>query len=190
MDFEKVERAIEKSTDKAKEMLFSEEIGKFLDKLAEENNLDEKITLKFIDEVGYVILGIKGRSTLKKSLYDLGIEQGAVLAMIQEINRKIFTELDKVEIEMEKEIEQPTHSDTPETLETQIKTPSAPLTPNLPMIEEGEVAHDAPPVEAQASTPSPSVSINEVKPEKPKVEVSTPNYTYQKGQDPYREPLQ
>ncbi len=53
---------------------------------------------------------------------------------------------------------------------------------NLPMIESGEVAHDVPHVE----TPMP-----EAKPIVPaKVQVATPDFRYQAGKDPYREPLQ
>ncbi len=186
MDFEKIEKAIEKSSEKAKELIFSEEIGIFLGDLADRNKLSEEIGLKLIDEVGYVILGIKERSSLKKSLYDLGIEQGAVLAMIQEISRKIFTELDKME--PINDAEPTTNPPMPEESGEKEEPPTA--SSNLPMVEEGEVAHEVPHVDIPVPATAPSVSINEVKPEKPQVEVPTPNYTYQKGQDPYREPLE
>lgn len=52
---------------------------------------------------------------------------------------------------------------------------------NLPMIESGEVAHEVPHTEPTIQTPQP------IKPEDKKVGV--PDYRYEGGKDPYREPL-
>ena len=57
---------------------------------------------------------------------------------------------------------------------------------NLPMVEEGEVAHDVPHVEEPAET---KIEINTPE-EDSKPKLQTPNYSYHPGQDPYREPLE
>ena len=68
MDFQKVADAIEKSGPEIKDLLFSEKTGQFLNDLVQQNNLDEEKTLKMIDEVGYIILGLKERSSFENSL--------------------------------------------------------------------------------------------------------------------------
>ncbi len=98
MDFEKVNQAVEKSGAKTKDLLFSPEIGKVLQNIAETNSLDEETSLKMVDEVGYIILGLKERSALKSSLHSIGIPEEAIAPIIQEISRKIFSELDKIQI--------------------------------------------------------------------------------------------
>ena len=97
MDFEKIATAIEKSSPEIKNLLFSEEIGNFLQDLAQKNNLNEETSLKLIDEIGYLILGLKERSTIKSSLANIGVPKESILSIIQEISRKIFSELDKIE---------------------------------------------------------------------------------------------
>lgn len=51
---------------------------------------------------------------------------------------------------------------------------------NLPMVEEGEVVHSVPHVETKTETPQPTIREDKV---------SLPDYRYQDGKDPYREPL-
>ncbi len=83
------------------------------------------------------------------------------------------------------------------TIEAQVEaTPAAPAVPeplkaenlpqvlssNLPMIEEGEVAHEVPHIETPAPIVPPTTSA-------PKPEAPAPKQHYEGGKDPYREPL-
>src|SRR3989344_2687953 len=96
MDFEKVEKSIEGSSQEVKNLLFSEEIGKFLNETASKYNLNEEVTLQMIDEVGYIILGLKERQTLKNSLAKINVPKESVASLTMDLSRKIFTELDKL----------------------------------------------------------------------------------------------
>lgn len=201
MDFEKIEKAIEKVPKEVSDLLFSEEIGSFLWNLAEKNKLDEETTLKMIDEVGYLILGLKERSSFKSSLYNLKIQQSAVLSLIQEVNRKIFTELDKIKPAITTESKEPEEKPQPtepqpvvitqetkegvlKELNNPVKSPESDHGAGLPAVEKGEVAHEVKP-----TTDNQQLTTVEIKAEKPKQIVQTPNYGYEKGGDPYREPL-
>ncbi|GEM_PF-2714934 len=204
MDFQKVAEAIENSRPEIKNLLFSEEIGQFLQNITKQHGLDEETSLKVIDEVGYIILELKERSSIKSSLSNIGIEKNSIPSIIQEISQVVFSELDKIESAKSTETlkqtsaEEKTETEGPivitaETKEEALKelsrrsmknqNPPA-LVPelapsNLPMIEEGEAAHDTPQIEPKALS-------QETKSE-PKV--SLPDYRYEGGQDPYREPL-
>lgn len=71
-----------------------------------------------------------------------------------------------------------------------IKTSALEVPPtNLPMIEKGEVAHSVPHVEqpVQPARQDLTGSQTQIKPEQPNV--SIPDYRYDGGKDPYREPL-
>ncbi len=98
MDFEKVEKAIERAPQEVQELLFSEEVGKGLQEVAGSNNLDEEVTLAFVDEIVYIILGLKERSSLKDSLAHLKIPTPAAFSIIQKVNETIFSQLDKIEL--------------------------------------------------------------------------------------------
>ena len=185
MDFEKVADAIEKSSPEIRNLLYSEEICKLLEDIAEQNNLNEETTLKMIDEIGYIILGLKERSTIKNSLGSIGVSQDAVLSIITEISRKVFTELDKIELNYVQKREKvegpmPTVSSEPEQKTVIPEIPPA----NLPMVEAGEAAHDVPHAPARQDLAG---SEPEKKLEKPNVTI--PDYRYEGGKDPYREPL-
>jgi len=209
MDFQKVAEAIENSRPEIKNLLFSEEIGQLLQNITQQNDLDEETSLKMIDEVGYIILGLKERSSIKSSLANIGIEKNSIPSIIQEISRAIFSELDKIESAKSTETPKQTPAEektgteepiviTAETKEDALKelsrrsmknqNPPA-LVPelapsNLPMVEKGEAAHDAPQIEPKA------LSQEQPKPEiKSEPKVSLPDYRYEGGSDPYREPL-
>lgn len=204
MDFQQVADAIEKSSPEIKDLLFSNEIGQALQSIAENNNLDEEASLKMIDEIGYVILGLKERSSLKNSLVSIGIQKTVVLSIIQEISREIFSKLDK--IDTPKNIEEKPPEPKPEPTRTELdetdqaiiitqenkeealrqldkrvdqqKTSVPEITPtNLPMVEEGETAHTAPHIEQVPA------------PQKSEPKASLPDYRYDGGKDPYREPF-
>ena len=76
-----------------------------------------------------------------------------------------------------------------EEYETNIAPTSVPEIPpaNLPMVEEGEVAHTIPHVQpARQDLAGSDLAGSQIKSE-PKV--SLPDYRYEGGKDPYREPL-
>lgn len=76
-------------------------------------------------------------------------------------------------VEIDKEIYEKLFKEIEKFLPAEI---TALETSNLPMVEKGEVVHSVPPVE------QPRV-------EKSKLSVPVPNYAYEAGKDPYREPL-
>ncbi|MDO8569317.1 MAG: hypothetical protein Q7R89_00820 [bacterium] len=200
MDFQKINEVIEKSPQETKDLLFSDEIGQFLQDIAQQNNLDEETSFKLVDEVGYLILGLKERSSFKNTLGNIGIPKTAVLSIIQEVSKKIFAELDKIETN---KMEPPqnitpsipnitnestiTTSETKPEPVTKTSVPEIPPT-NLPMVEKGEVAHNVAPAVQPARQDLAGSHTVESKPE-PKVKAPLPDYRYPDGQDPYREPL-
>jgi len=230
MDFQKVADAIEKSSSEIKDLLFSNEIGQVLQSIAKNNNLDDETSLKMIEEIGYIILGLKERSSIKNSLANIGVQKTAVFSIIQEVSKKIFTELDKINNNQENKevvpetvmedpivITQETKEDVVKELPRKIEEPekvsipqsvsNIPVIPpaNLPMVEEGEVAHVVParttevvqsggphvempkPVEpVKPPVPTITTVTNQIKTDKPPV--PPPDYRYE-GKDPYREPL-
>lgn len=209
MDFQKISDAIEKAPEVVKNILFSEETGKFLNELASANSLDEDKTLRMIDEVGYVVLGLKERSDFKSSLVSIGIPKEQVLTIITEVNRRIFMEIDKVEDVKKAEIEIPKEI-SPISIEAKLVTPTEkPIatTPevihnSLPMIEKGEVVHTVPHVEEvvkvvpinkpRPEVPQPIPPIAPASPQqapKPQIPEAPKVSHYEKGKDPYREPL-
>ena len=193
MDFQKVADAVEKSSQEIKDFLFSEEVGQSLQDLAQKYNLNEEISLQMVDEVGYVILGLKERSSLKSALANIGVEKTAMLSIIQEVSRKIFAELDKIEAtqNVPETVTNKPETDSEEIVE--VKVPEIPPV-NLPMVEKGEVAHDVPQPARQDLAGSlnlqPTIRQEQSKPEiKSEPKVSMPDYRYEGGKDPYREPL-
>lgn len=96
MDFEKVSEAIKKSSNQVKNLFFSNNLGEIVQDIAWENKLDEDLALKLGDEVGYVILGLKTRSSFQQSLLEIGIEKNLAKLVENEVNSKIFSELDKI----------------------------------------------------------------------------------------------
>ena len=128
----------------------------------------------------------------------------------ESLNKEIFSKLSELNSEAALVPEGPVII-TPETKDEALKQLSqvsikkdeaapetAPKSENLPMVEAGEAAHDVPHVEtspiaekvAQAKAPEPQTPITPAPraPEKPKL--STPDYRYPGGKDPYREPIE
>ena len=190
MEFEKIEKAVEQASEKIKSIIFSEEMGAFLKNLGGESGLSDEATMALTDEVGYIILGLKERASLKESLQRIGISKPTVFSIIQEINKKIFKELDEISPKKPEE----DNRLKPEKLQI-----SEPTNNNLPMIEVGEVVHgvkqqtempNITPTPKLAQTPAPTSVPQPVKPlEERKASVSVPQSSYKPGQDPYREPI-
>jgi len=202
MDFQKVADAVENSRPEIKDLLFSEEIGQSLQNIAENNKLNEETSLKMIDEVGYIILGLKERSSIKNSLADIGVEKTAIPSIIQEVSKEIFSKLDKIEptnsqpVIITTETKEAALKDLNKRVEQQKVTGPETLPTNLPMVEpafaqgsvmvkKGEVAHDVPHVE-QPKAPPVQAPKTATAPDKP---MPTADARYPGGKDPYREPL-
>ena len=194
--------------------------------IAQKHNLDEDETDAFTTETALVVLGVEPPPNYPENLADqVGLDDDVVVTIATEVDAKVLQPiLDAVnntqetkEQEPEKEKE-PSITEGPivithETKEEALKELSRRAeqnaeeskevipSPNLPMIEPGEVAHDVASttsvvgskqyvVGKTVNTPIPkTVSINEIKPEKPQP-VPIPDYRYPGGKDPYREPIQ
>ncbi len=182
MDFQKIADAIEKSEPEIKKLLFSEEIGQFLQNLTQKYNLTEEETLQIIDEVGYIILKLKERQSLKISLVRIGIAKSLIPPIIMEVSKKIFSELDNIKtIDIQNQNVISTSKEVG-IVRPMVKDKS--MTPEIapeihPMIEKGEKAHSVPHQEPPP-TRQDLASSN----------VTLPDYRYPGGKDPYREPTQ
>lgn len=96
IDFQKVADAIEKASPEIKGLMFSMDISDTLEEIAESNKIEEEIYPNMVDEVGYVILGLKQRSSFATSLEELGLEKTKASFISKEIESKIFSQLDVV----------------------------------------------------------------------------------------------
>lgn len=94
IDFQKVAEAVEKASPEIKELMFSTDLSDALEEIAESNKVEEDIYLEMVDEVGYVILGLKSRSSFSQSLEEIGLEKTKASFISKEIESKIFSELD------------------------------------------------------------------------------------------------
>ncbi|MEK7642416.1 MAG: hypothetical protein AAB392_01335 [Patescibacteria group bacterium] len=97
MDFDKISDAIKKSPHFIKNMLFSDKIGGLAQNIAWKHDLSEDDALKFSDEIGYVILGLKSRFNFSDSLIQFNIAKDAVGEITKEVEEEIFSELDRME---------------------------------------------------------------------------------------------
>lgn len=133
------------------------------------NALDTEQIVSLEQETMLVVYGFENPDDYVLNIVrEVGVSEEVAYTITGSVADKIFESILKKSEESEKPV-------------TPVAAPvSIPTTPpaNLPMVEKGEVAHDVPHVEQ----PKP-----EVKPEQPKV--SLPDYRYEGGQDPYREPL-
>src|SRR5882724_9576207 len=96
IDFQKVADTIEKSSDDIKNLMFSPELADKLYDIAETSKLSENEAFNLVDEVGYVILGLKQRFTFSESLEKIGFDSDQAKSISEKIERGIFFELDKI----------------------------------------------------------------------------------------------
>lgn len=96
IDFQQVADAIEKSSWDIKNLMFSTEIGDEVKKITEENKIDPENSFKIADEISYVILGLKQRSSFLDSLKKIGIENIIAEKILKDVEYEIFSELDKI----------------------------------------------------------------------------------------------
>ena len=132
--------------------------------IAKDNNLDEEKENLFAIETTLLVFGTESPINYPDNLSEnVGLDDDAVIKIAKEVDEKILAPI--IQILKEKGF-------APETV------PS-----NLPMIEEGEVAHDVAHVEPTIQPARQDLAGSE------KEKVNLPDYRYEAGKDPYREPL-
>jgi hypothetical protein len=98
IDFQKVADVIEKAPKGIKNLMFSVELGDRLFEIATTNGVEEEEPyLQMVDEVGYVILGLKSPSSFVDSLVQMGISKDLATSIFSEIDGEIFSKLKKFE---------------------------------------------------------------------------------------------
>lgn len=74
IDFQKVADAFEQSPAGIKNLMLSTDVAQKIEDIAILNNLPEDVFPTLVDEIGYVILGLKQRFIFEKSLIEAGID--------------------------------------------------------------------------------------------------------------------
>ncbi|OHA89603.1 MAG: hypothetical protein A3C70_02505 [Candidatus Zambryskibacteria bacterium RIFCSPHIGHO2_02_FULL_43_14] len=135
------------------------------------NTLDTEQIVSLEQETMLVVYGLENPNDYVSNIIkEVGVSEEVAYTIAGSVVDKIFEPILRKSEEFEKSV-------------TPAITPvSAPATPpaNLPMVEAGEVAHEVPHIEQ--TTPIPA-------PQKPEPKASLPDYRYEQGKDPYREPL-
>jgi hypothetical protein len=111
IDFQKVESAIEKIPEAIRRLMFSVELGDDLFEIITTSGVDtEEEYLQIVDEVGYVILGLKKSSSFVDSLVQTGISNDLATTIFNEIDKEVFSKLKGIE---NGEIYKPTKKSSP-----------------------------------------------------------------------------
>lgn len=136
-----------------------------VNKIGAAHNLDAPQLTSLETETMFILYGIEDAEDYMSNLEkELNLSESIALALSNNIAKEIF----EVISNKAKKLENSTSNES--TLVTQAPG----ITPaNLPMVEEGEIAHNVPHVEQK-----------EEKPVEP-----APAYKYERGKDPYHEPL-
>jgi DNA-directed RNA polymerase subunit H (RpoH/RPB5) len=142
-------------------------------------------------------------------LREAGVTEEVAIAIAEEANKKIFSEISRKAEELEKIKPGAPVITTQETKKTviaelsqrvaaakqsgaSVKPPAPEVAPEiLPMIKKGEVAHEVPHVETPVQTPSATPALKPVATPAPSLPkpANPANPRYPGGLDPYREPL-
>ena len=186
IDFQKVADAIEKSFPEIKNLMFSAELGDKAGIIAEENKLEEEVAMKLFDEIGYVILDLKSRSSFFDSLTKIGIEKNMASIIAKEVESKIFSELDKIK----------NNSDKPAERNQTIQEPKEEILPqnNVGASFEQIILNQAKAMRPARPADESGRSMNyESRKEEKPINLPTENsepkaiHNYVPGSDPYRE---
>ncbi len=94
IDFQKIADAIEKAPEEIKNLMFSFEFGDKLFQITDSYDLEEEQALQIIDEVGYIMLGLKNMSSLSLSLVEIGIDKESSELIAFDIKENIFPIID------------------------------------------------------------------------------------------------
>ena len=133
--------------------------------IGKQNNLSVEQIESLERETMFIIYGFENPNDYISNLIrEAGVDETTATTIANEVGEKIL-----------KAIEEKTGSVVPVSIPA---TPPANLPLNLPMVEKGETVRDVPHMEQ---------SKTEIRSEQPKVPL--PDYRYEEGKDPYREPL-
>jgi len=176
IDFQKVADAVEQASQEIKDLMFSAEIGIKIEDVAEENNLSEEKTLMLVDEIGYVILGLKSRNNFTDSLVQIGADKDVAIKINKEVTTSIFSELDKIK---NTQIAQPPQPPRNNPVSQSVQSPRQERQSNVGSSFEQTILN-------QARAMRPAVPAN--LPVEPGEHRSV--HDYKEGSDPYREPAE
>lgn len=168
-----IEERLEKLPNEVRLAIESVPWQDILELIAKRHDFDAETTDSFKIETAMVVLGIEAPNKYPDNLVDeVGLSVDKAIEIALEVEKEIINPiLSKVEQKEPVVI-------TPETKDEALKKLNQKEdVENLPMIESGESAHEV----------KPTIEINKPE-EKPKL-AQTPNYGYEAGKDPYREPL-
>lgn len=157
--------------------------------IADKHNLEPEDKDAFEIETTLVVLGIEPPNNYPNNLSKkVGISDEMVIEIAKEVDSQIISPiLGSIEssVEAKEVIDEKEKQTPPPEHEAEIQ-----IQKELhPVIEEGEVAHNVPTQNKEPVAPAPKINLSEIKPEKPEI-APTPKYTYPKGADPYREPVE
>jgi len=177
-----------------KELLTKKDWSIIVNQIAQKNNLIADQKVSFENEVLFVLLGMELITNFQKNVTEnVGVDESTSINMSEEVYNKIFK---KVELFLPEREEILTETNLPE------------IAPEIhPMVEEGEVVHDAPPLNLKTEAPiTKPVSTNiedtlqktsgeamstRVDNQRPEMPSPAPKINhYAGGKDPYREPIE
>ncbi len=159
--------------------------------IVQKNNLSSEQRAKLENEVLFVLLSMELASNFRQNIKNvLNLQESAAESISQNIYEKIFKNVENL---LPTGYENGTSEKNKGIENSPVSGLGIPSS-NLPMVEAGEVAHEVPHVEQipisqptpQAVTP-PQTPAPEKKSAPPNVTI--PDYRYDGGKDPYREPL-
>ncbi len=99
IDFQKIADTIEKAPKEIQDLMFSIELEKKIQNITYLYTFDEEKSNQIIDEIGYIILGLKPKSSFNDSLIELGIDNKTANLISREIEVNVFTELYKTNVD-------------------------------------------------------------------------------------------
>ena len=175
--------AYKKLPPEVQNLIMSSETTELISSALKGTGLDDEQANFADSEILYAMFCLQSLDDAISNIAKLSSKDVASLSKLKtNLENNIFNKYKEFGVKIEKPV-------------TPTLTPATPPT-NLPMVEKGEVVHDArlnngsvgqvPHVEQPVNTPV-TPPAPQVKPEQPKV--SVPDYRYESGKDPYREPL-
>lgn len=140
--------------------------------IGNQNTLDEEQLLSLELETMFILYGFENPNDYVSNVTrNVTLSEDTAYLIADSVVEKIFNPISKLSEEDKKP------SEPASTLPNNQS--------NLPMVEEGELIHDVLPLERAAETIK-----GEGEEEKNEQKAKLPDYRYEAGKDPYREPLQ
>ena len=95
IDFQKIADRFESSSQEIKDLMLSSKLSDKLEEIAENNKLEEEKYLSLVDEVGYVVLGLKEKSSFVNSLKETGMTPSEAEGVSKQVDSDIFSKLNQ-----------------------------------------------------------------------------------------------